>query len=274
MWSRLFSRFSGRNEDHLEQVIKEARDDGELKAEEGSMLLSILTLDELQVQDIMTPRTDIDCVASGTSVVEVARAITETGHSRLPVYNGTRDNIIGIAYAKDTLEYLVHPEGHDVSVDRIMRPPFFVPETKISSELLQEFRARKNHLAIVVDEYGGTSGLVTIEDLLEVIVGDIEDEHDAPREEDFRQIGEGVADIRLGVFRPEGGGQAGGGHHSGKQQGTNFAKQHGAYTPFWGLTGGGLLLILLYSKRRGLARVLDACGAPQVRFSSAARLPK
>ena len=195
MWSRLFSRFSGRNEDHLEQVIKEARDDGELKAEEGSMLLSILTLDELQVQDIMTPRTDIDCVASGTSVVEVARAITETGHSRLPVYNGTRDNIIGIAYAKDTLEYLVHPEGHDVSVDRIMRPPFFVPETKISSELLQEFRARKNHLAIVVDEYGGTSGLVTIEDLLEVIVGDIEDEHDAPREEDFRQIGEGEFEI-------------------------------------------------------------------------------
>ncbi len=195
MWSRLFSRFSGRNEDHLEQVIKEARDDGELKAEEGSMLLSILTLDELQVQDIMTPRTDIDCVASGTSVVEVARAITETGHSRLPVYHGTRDNIIGIAYAKDTLEYLVHPEGHDVSVDRIMRPPFFVPETKISSELLQEFRARKNHLAIVVDEYGGTSGLVTIEDLLEVIVGDIEDEHDAPREEDFRQIGEGEFEI-------------------------------------------------------------------------------
>lgn len=80
-------------------------------------------------------------------------------------------------------------------VDRIMRPPFFVPETKISSELLQEFRARKNHLAIVVDEYGGTSGLVSIEDLLEVIVGDIEDEHDAPREEDFRQVAESEYEI-------------------------------------------------------------------------------
>lgn len=195
MWSRLFSRFGGRNEDHLEQAIKEAREDGELKAEEGSMLLSILTLDELQVQDIMTPRTDIDCVASGTSIAEAARAITETGHSRLPVYSETRDNIIGIAYAKDALEYLVNPEGHDEPVDRIMRTPFFVPETKISSELLQEFRARKNHLAIVVDEYGGTSGLVTIEDLLEVIVGDIEDEHDAPREEDFRQVAEGEYEI-------------------------------------------------------------------------------
>ncbi len=195
MWSRLFSRLGGRNEDHLEQAIKEAREEGELKAEEGSMLLSILTLDELQVQDIMTPRTDIDCVASGTSIVEVARAITESGHSRLPVYNGTRDNIIGIAYAKDTLEYLVRPEGHDSPVDRIMRSPFFVPETKISSELLQEFRSRKNHLAIVVDEYGGTSGLVTIEDLLEVIVGDIEDEHDAPREEDFHQLADDEYEI-------------------------------------------------------------------------------
>ena len=195
MWSRLFFRLGGRNEDHLEQAIKEAREEGELKAEEGSMLLSILTLDELQVQDIMTPRTDIDCVASGTSVAEVARAITETGHSRLPVYNGTRDNIIGIAYAKDTLEYLVRPDGHEVPVDRIMRTPFFVPETKISSELLQEFRSRKNHLAIVVDEYGGTSGLGTIEDLLEVIVGDIEDEHDAPREEDFHQLADDEYEI-------------------------------------------------------------------------------
>ena len=170
MWSRLFSRFGGRNEDHLEQAIKEAREDGELKAEEGSMLLSILTLDELQVQDIMTPRTDIDCVASGTSVAEVARAITETAQSRLPEYHGTIVYLIAIAYAKDTLEHLVRPEGHEVPVDRIMRPPFFVPETKISSELLQEFRARKNHLAIVVDEYGGTSGLVSIEDQLELMV--------------------------------------------------------------------------------------------------------
>ncbi|MBS5049133.1 MAG: magnesium/cobalt efflux protein [Desulfovibrionaceae bacterium] len=191
LWTKFSSLFSGKNEDHLEQAILEARADGELKAEEGSMLLSILTLDELQVQDIMTPRTDIDCVPTGTPIVEAAKAIGDTGHSRLPIYQDTRDNIIGIVYAKDMLAYLIQPESHNEPVDTIMRPPFFVPETKISSELLQEFRSRKNHLAIVVDEYGGTSGLATIEDLLEVIVGDIEDEHDAPKEDDIRPLPDG-----------------------------------------------------------------------------------
>jgi magnesium and cobalt transporter len=189
LWSRITSIFSGKGEHRLAQAISEAREEGELKDEEGSMLLSILTLDEIQAQDIMTPRTDIDCLPSGLSVREAAKAIGETGHSRMPIYKDTRDVIIGIAYAKDLLGPLGSPENHGTPVDAIMREPFFVPETKIASELLQEFRSRKNHLAVVVDEYGGTSGLVTIEDLLEVIVGDIEDEHDMPREDDIRSIG-------------------------------------------------------------------------------------
>lgn len=191
LWSKMCSLFSGKSEDHLEQAIREAREDGELKAEEGSMLLSILTLDELQVQDIMTPRTDIDCLPSGTTIRDAAAAIVETGHSRLPIYAETRDNIIGIVHAKDMLSSLMQAETQSPPVDSIMSEPFFVPETKIASELLQEFRSRKNHLAIVVDEYGGTSGLATIEDLLEVIVGDIEDEHDAPKEEDIVALGDG-----------------------------------------------------------------------------------
>lgn len=192
MWTRLAAIFSGRNsEDHLEQAILEARAEGGLKAEEGSMLLSILSLDELQVQDIMTPRTDIDCIAEGTSVAGAAQAIIESGHSRLPVFRETKDNIIGIIYAKDLLPFLIDPEHYTGPVDPLIRPPFFVPETKLSSELLQEFRVRKNHLAIVVDEYGGTSGLVSIEDLLEVIVGDIEDEHDNPKEEEIRELSPG-----------------------------------------------------------------------------------
>lgn len=117
---------------------------------------------------------------SGAPVSDVARTIMETGHSRIPIYQDTRDNIIGIAYAKDLLALLVDPERHASPVNEIMRPPVFVPETKLVSELLQEFRTRKNHIAIAVDEYGGTSGLATIEDILEQIVGDIEDEHDAP----------------------------------------------------------------------------------------------
>ncbi len=196
LWSKLISFFSGKStEDHLEQAIREAREDGELKAEEGSMLLSILALDEIQVQELMTPRTDIDCLASGTPIISAAGIIVETGHSRLPVYKETRDNIIGIVHAKDLLTSLIDPERRQDPVDGIMSEPFFVPETKIAGELLQEFRSRKNHLAIVVDEYGGTSGLATIEDLLEVIVGDIEDEHDAPKEEDIRPRDDGKYEL-------------------------------------------------------------------------------
>lgn len=192
MWSRLRNIFGHRSRgEDLEQAILEARDDGDLEAQEGSMILSILQLDNMQVQDIMTPRTDFDCLPRGTTILETARCIVETGHSRLPVYADTRDNIVGIIYAKDLLSVLSDPSRHEDAVDSIMREPFFVPETKEVCDLLQEFRTRKNHIAIAVDEYGGTSGLVTIEDVIEVIVGDIEDEHDAPKEEDVHPLGDG-----------------------------------------------------------------------------------
>lgn len=188
MWDKLTHLF-GKAEDNLEQAIMEARDEGDVEAEESNMLLSILELGEKQVQEIMTPRTDITCLASETTIQEAARCILDNGHSRIPVYKDTKDNIIGIIYAKDLLTYLVgNNHNFDDHVNKIMRQPFFIPETKISAELLQEFRSRKNHIAIVVDEYGGTSGLITIEDLLEVIVGDIEDEFDAPKEEDIQKI--------------------------------------------------------------------------------------
>lgn len=188
MWDKLTHLF-GKAEDNLEQAIMEARDEGDVEAEESNMLLSILELGEKQVQEIMTPRTDITCLASETTIQEAARCILDNGHSRIPVYKDTKDNIIGIIYAKDLLTYLVGDNHNfDDHVNKIMRQPFFIPETKISAELLQEFRSRKNHIAIVVDEYGGTSGLITIEDLLEVIVGDIEDEFDAPKEEDIQKI--------------------------------------------------------------------------------------
>lgn len=191
VWSRLRNIFGHRSRgEDLEQAILEARDEGELEAEEGSMILSILQLENLQVQDIMTPRTDFDCLPLGSPILDAARCIMDTGHSRLPVYSETRDNIVGIVYAKDLLGVLSDPARHDESMDDIMREPFFVPETKEVSELLQEFRSRKNHIAIAVDEYGGTSGLVTIEDVLEEIVGDIEDEHDTPKEEDIQPLGE------------------------------------------------------------------------------------
>jgi len=192
VWSRLWNFFGHRhNDDDIEQAVIEAREEGELEPEEGSMILRILELDDLQVQDVMTPRTDFDCLPSGTSILETARCVVETGHSRLPIYAETRDNIVGVAYVKDLLSPLLDPARNADPVDSVMRPPVFVPETKMVSQLLQEFRARKNHIAIVVDEYGGTSGLVTIEDVLEQIVGDIEDEHDAPKEVDIQPMGNG-----------------------------------------------------------------------------------
>ncbi len=187
LWSRLGKLF-GRGDDaeSLEKAILEARADGEVAADEESMLLSILRINDLQVQDVMTPRTDIDCVPSQTSLKEAALCIVNSGHSRIPVFHDTRDNIIGVLHAKDLLRDLINPDEVHTVVDAIMREPFFVPETKGVRELLQEFRTQKLHIAIALDEYGGTSGLITIEDVLEEIVGDIEDEHDISREKDIK----------------------------------------------------------------------------------------
>ena len=200
LWS-LFSRFfSAKNGDSVEQAIIEAQDDGELDSEESTMLLSILRLDEMQVYEIMTPRTDIDCADDQSSLGDIIDLIVSSKHSRIPVYRDNRDNIIGVVYAKDLLSVLTDTGQRSAPVTETMRQPILVPETKKVSELLQEFRTRKNHLAIALDEYGGTSGLVTIEDVLEVIVGDIEDEHDAPRQEDIRALDDGTLEVSGRAF--------------------------------------------------------------------------
>ena len=185
IWQRLTRVFHGKHTDAVERAIRDASEEGELDKEEGSMLLSVLTLDDLQVQDIMTPRTDIACSSDEDSVRQVAELIISSGHSRIPIFSGNRDNIIGIVHAKDLLRHMLDAAGHDLPATAIIRECFFTPETKNVLDLLQEFRARKLHLAVVLDEYGGTAGLVTIEDVLEQIVGDIEDEHDAPREQEI-----------------------------------------------------------------------------------------
>ncbi|UZP68201.1 hemolysin family protein [Desulfovibrio mangrovi] len=188
LWSLISNIFNNKSGDSVEKAILEAREEGELEAVEGSMLLNVLSLDETQVDEIMVPRTDIHCIEINASVREVVKLIIESGHSRIPIYEGNRDNIVGVAYAKDVLRFLYDPALHNTPLRTMMRKPFFVPETKMVSDLLQEFRARKLHFAIAVDEYGGTSGVVTIEDILEIIVGDIDDEYDLPKEEDIRKL--------------------------------------------------------------------------------------
>ena len=193
-------RCSGHDdEESLEKAILEARAEGEVEPDEESMLLGILRFNDLQVQDTMTPRTDIDCVPDDMPLPDVARIIVRSGHSRIPVYHETRDNIVGIVHAKDVLHSLLDAHNQNAQAADPPRPQScanpFCTETKSIRTLLQEFRARKQHIAIALDEYGGTSGLITIEDVLEEIVGDIEDEHDAPRQEDIRPLGDGAYEL-------------------------------------------------------------------------------
>lgn len=185
IWTRIIRLFHAKSTDSVEQAIIEASEEGELQKEEGSMLLSVLHLDELQVQDIMTPRTDVICAPVTATTAEIVDLILTSGHSRIPIFRENPDNIIGVIYAKDLLRLTLDPSLRERSVTEMMHQAFFVPETKNALDLLHDFKTSKKHLAVILDEYGGTAGIVSIEDVLEQIVGEIEDEHDAPREEDI-----------------------------------------------------------------------------------------
>jgi CBS domain containing-hemolysin-like protein len=149
--------------------------------DEKQMIGQIFQLDQTQVREIMSPRIDLVGIEKSTRFAEIQDLIRRDGHSRYPVYEGAIDKIMGVLYVKDLFNNLPRP-GEEFVITDYLRQPYFVPETKVIGELLREFRARKFHVAIVVDDYGGVSGLVTLEDILEEIVGEIRDEHD--REED------------------------------------------------------------------------------------------
>jgi CBS domain containing-hemolysin-like protein len=150
---------------------------GGIEAEERAMIRGIIKLVGTAAREIMVPRIDIVAVDTDATVEEVMALIMERGYSRIPLYEGTIDNVVGVLYAKDFLRYLARG-AHPPSLKDIARPPYFIPESKKVDEVLAEMRLNRVHMAIVVDEYGGTAGLVTIEDLLEEIVGEIEDEYD------------------------------------------------------------------------------------------------
>jgi CBS domain containing-hemolysin-like protein len=156
-------------------------EEGLINQEENAMIRSIFQFRDTVVREIMVPRTDMACISSDATVSDILREVIACGHSRLPVYEGTTDSIIGIFYAKDLLKYWGADESA-IDLKRIMRTPYFIPEAKNLEELLHELKRKRVHIAIVIDEYGGTSGLVTFEDLLEQIVGDIQDEYDLEEE--------------------------------------------------------------------------------------------
>lgn len=151
---------------------------------EARMIRGVIRQDRTVAREIMVPRVDIVSVEIGTSIAELAALMVEGGHSRVPVYRGDMDHVAGIAYSRDLLRLLA-PQREEplLSMESVIRPPLFIPESKTLEELLGEFKVRRVHMAIVVDEYGGVSGLVTIEDLLEEIVGEIQDEFDVGESE-------------------------------------------------------------------------------------------
>lgn len=180
-------------------------------AEVREMIEGVHALSDTTVREVMVPRIDTVFLGVDMDPTELVQRISETGHSRFPVYKDTIDSVVGVLYAKDLLQYLTN--GRTISVQEILRPPFFVPDTKRLDALLREMKRRRVHIAVAVDEYGGVSGIVCLEDIIEEIVGEIQDEFDNERE-DILEIGDGVyicdarvnledMQERLGVELPE-----------------------------------------------------------------------
>src|SRR5688572_20558381 len=191
-FKRLTETFSGEPKDleDLSEVILHARERGIIDQDACEMLEGVLRVVELQVRDIMVARSQMVVVNRDDPPEDILPAVIESGHSRFPVIGEDRDQVVGILLAKDLLRYFVEGGREDFDIKECLRPAAFIPESKRLNVLLKEFRVSHHHMAIVVDEYGGVAGLVTIEDVLEQIVGDIGDEYDVEDDLDIRKEGE------------------------------------------------------------------------------------
>jgi magnesium and cobalt transporter len=163
-------------EKEIQQLIDEGEQRGIISEDEGEMIQGIFSFRDTIAREIMVPRTDAVCAHSETQIKDIIQLIIQSGHSRIPVYQDNMDNIIGTLHAKDLLGYW-GIEKFDVR--SILRVPYFIPETKKISEVLQDLRDNKSHMAVVIDEYGGTAGILTLEDIIEEIIGEVMDEYDA-----------------------------------------------------------------------------------------------
>jgi magnesium and cobalt exporter, CNNM family len=164
--------------EELRLIVERGGEQGVLEAEEEQMINAVIELGERRVHEVMVPRVSIAGLAVDATFDQAIELVVKEGHSRIPVYEDSIDEIVGILYAKDLLPYLRPDAGEHPALRKLLRPPVLVPESMTIDDLLHELQRRKVHLAIVLDEYGGTAGLVTIEDLLEEIVGEIQDEYD------------------------------------------------------------------------------------------------
>jgi magnesium and cobalt transporter len=201
---KLTQTLSGEPQDRNElvQVLREAAERGLLGSDALEMLEGVLEVAELQVRDIMVPRVQMVFVRRNDPSARILQAVIESGHSRFPVMDDDRDDIVGILLAKDLLRLRVADSQEKFDIREYMRPAVFVPEAKRLNVLLKEFRRNRNHMALVVDEYGGVSGLVTIEDVIEQIIGEIDDEFDIEEDQDIRRENDRQFTVR-GVTRLE-----------------------------------------------------------------------
>ncbi len=185
------------NRTELLELLHDAQERNLLDADAMSMIEGVFQMSDLSVRDIMIPRSQMDVVDIARPIEEWMPMVLETAHSRFPAVDGDRDKVVGILLAKDLLRYYA---SDSFDLRGMLRPAVYIPESKRLNVLLRDFRANRNHIAIVVDEYGGVAGLITIEDVLEQIVGDIEDEYDFDEEEDnILEVNEGETGQRWRV---------------------------------------------------------------------------
>lgn len=186
---RMLAREPASNEQLIE-LLRSAQQHNLYDADALAMLEGVLQVDDMQVRDIMIPRSQVVILERDASPDELLRTIVKSGHSRFPVIGESRNEVVGILLAKDLLLYAFQRTDGRLNVKDLLRPAVFIPESKRLNVLLKEFRSSRNHMAIVVDEYGGVAGMVTIEDVIEQIVGEIEDEHDVEEEDIIRKHSE------------------------------------------------------------------------------------
>ena len=189
-WLRRLTREGPRDRAELVETMRAAARGGIIDADAFAMIQGVLRVADLHVRDIMVPRSQMVVLERDSGPQQLLPAVIESGHSRFPVIGDDRDQIIGILLAKDLLRYYAEDAKGSFDIREVLRPASFVPESKRLNVLLKEFRVSRNHMAIVVDEYGGVSGLVTIEDVIEEIVGEIADEYDTDEDQTIRREGD------------------------------------------------------------------------------------
>jgi len=209
-WLKSFLRFRGAPdtteelENEIQELLEEGEEQGLITRQEERLISSIFDFRETMASEIMTPSAEMVCAEENATVEELVEMINEGGYTRIPVYRETHDHVVGILHAKDLLKICAGNESVGFAIKDYLNPPMFIQESKPITELLRDFQTKKNHMALVVDEFGGVRGLITLEDVIEEIVGEIDDEHDQ-EESELRVVDEQtiIVDAKIDIEEVE-----------------------------------------------------------------------